>query len=142
MPDQFGSEDLRQHLREEAAPEDAVVVVRGGPSSLPNLRTHALRTQDAFVLDGQPLLGVSVFCALDDLGPASLDALLRRFGSYRVVHLPRAGQLLHAGFDLLPSFRRPHFTLRLETVDDLPRLLDALGPAEPNPYHGRRPRRR
>jgi hypothetical protein len=43
---------------------------------------------------------------------------------------------------LLASFRRPHFTVRLGTIDDLPRLLAALGRAEPNPYHGRRPGRR
>lgn len=96
------------------------------------------------MLDGEPLWGVSVFCALDDVGPASLDALLRRFASYRVVHLPTVRQLLAVGFDLLPSFRRPHFTVRLENDDDdgLDRLLDALGPATANPYHGRqRPRR-
>jgi hypothetical protein len=80
-----------------------------------------------------------VFCALDDVGPASLDALLRRFASYRVVHLPTAGQLAGLGFDLLPSFRRPHFTVRLESHgdEDVQRLLDGLGPARPNPYHGR-----
>jgi hypothetical protein len=134
-------DELRLHLRHEAVPDDAVVVVRGGPSSIANLRTHALRTQNAFVLDGGPLLGVSVFCALDDVGPASLDALLQRFASYRLVHLPRVGQL-RSGFDLLPSFRRPHFTVRIHSLDQLPRLVDALGAAQRNPYHGHRPGRR
>jgi hypothetical protein len=83
-----------------------------------------------------------VFCALDDIGPASLDALLQRFASYRVVHLPRVRQLRMAGFDLLPSFRRPHFTVQIGALDELPRLLEALGTAQPNPYHGRRPGRR
>jgi hypothetical protein len=142
VTDQRGTEELRSHLRDEAVPDDAIVVVRGGPSSIDNLRTHALRTRDAFMLDGRPLLGVSVFCALDDIGPASLQALLQRFGSYRLVHLPRVGQLRGAGFDLLPSFRRPHFTVVVKTLNELPRLLDAVGAAEPNPYHGRRPGRR
>jgi hypothetical protein len=103
-----------------------VVVVRGGPSSVERLREHARRTHDAF-------------CALDDVGTASIDTLLRRFASYRVVHLPTVGQLVAARFDLLPSFRRPHFTVRLEDDGDpsLTRLLDALGPPEANPYHGR-----
>jgi hypothetical protein len=142
VTNQRDTEELRSHLRDEAIPDDAIVVVRGGPSSIANLRTHALRTRDAFMLDGRPLLGVSVFCALDDIGPASLQALLQRFASYRLVHLPRVGQLRGAGFDLLPSFRRPHFTVVVNTLDELPRLLDAVGAAEPNPYHGRRPGRR
>ena len=123
-------------------PDDSIVVVRGGPTSIEKLREHAVRTNGAYVLDGQPLFGVSVFCALDDIGPSSLDGLLQRFAPYRVVHLPLAGQLREAGFELLPSFRRPHFTAKLGTLDELPRLLDALGRAEPNPYHGRRPGRR
>lgn len=131
-------QELRPLLRDERPPSDVVVVVRGGPSSVDRLREHARRTHDAYVLDGEPL-GLSVFCALDDVGAASLDALLRRFASYRVVHLPTVGQLIAFGFDLLPSFRRPHFTVRLEDDGDrsLTRLLEALGPAGANPYHGR-----
>ncbi len=83
-----------------------------GPTTLAKLAQHAQRTHDAYVLDGQTLWGVSVFCALDDIGPSSLTALLRRFASYRAVHLARAGQLRHEGFELLPSFRRPHFTVK------------------------------
>lgn len=77
--------------------------------------------------------------ALDDVGPAALDGLLRRFASYRAVHLPRTGQLRRAGFPLLPSFGRPHYTIRLDGDDPaaLGRLLDALGPAEANKYHRR-----
>lgn len=138
-------QELRPLLRDEIPPGDAVVVVRGGPTSIDRLRDHARRTYDAYVLDGQPLWGVSVFCALDDVGPASLDSLLQRFTSYRVVHLPRVVGLIDSGFNLLPSFGRPHFTIRLESggPQDLQRLLDALGPEEPNPYHGRqRPGRR
>ena len=50
-----------------------------------------------------------------------------------------------AGFPLLPSFGRPHYTIRLDGDDPagLTRLLDALGPAEANKYHRReRPGRR
>jgi hypothetical protein len=86
-----------------------------------------------------------VYCALDDVGPASLDGLLRRFASYRAVHLPRADQLRSAGFVLLPSFARPHYTIRLDGDDPaaLNRLLGVLGPVEANKYHRReRPGRR
>ena len=137
-------QELRPLLREEAPPADGVLVVRGGPSSIERLREHAQRTHDAYAFDGRPFWGVSVFCALDDVGPASLDALLRRFASYRVVHLPTVAQLAAAGFGLLPTFRRPHFTVRLEDAGDpsLTTLLNALGPDRANPYHGRQRRGR
>lgn len=139
MSDRRAREELRPLLRDERPPSDAVVIVRGGPSSVGRLREHARRTHDAYMLDDQPLWGVSVFCALDDVGTASIDTLLQRFASYRVVHLPTVGQLVASGFELLPSFRRPHFTVRLEDDGErsLTGLLEALGPPGANPYHGR-----
>jgi len=133
-------QDLRSLLREETPPADGVLVVRGGPTSIERLADHVQRTHDAYTLDGDPLWGVSVFCAMDDVGPASLDALLRRFASYRVVHLPTVGGVVGAGFDLLPSFRRPHFTVQLADAEPqtLTQMLAALGPVRPNPYHGRK----
>ncbi|MGH9185595.1 MAG: hypothetical protein ACRD0U_07255, partial [Acidimicrobiales bacterium] len=77
-----GRQDIEPLLRDEEPPPNGVVVVRGGPNSIERLLEHAQRTADAYTLDGDPLLGVSVFCALDDVGPGSLDALLRRFASY------------------------------------------------------------
>lgn len=138
MP-QRGWEELRPYLRDERPPDDRIIVVRGGPDTLAKLAVHARRTHDAYVLDGEPLWGISVYCALDDVGPASLDGLLRRFASYRVVHLPRTSQLRRAGFPLLPSFGRPHYTIRLDDGDQagLTRLLESLGPAEANKYHRR-----
>lgn len=118
-----------------------MVVIRGGPSTVAKLRTHSRRTQTYYELDGQPLFGVSVFCALDERGAASLDGLLAsRMVSYPIVHLPTAGALLDAGFELLPSFGRPHYTLRLATVDEpeIERLLDALGPPQPTRIMGAR----
>jgi hypothetical protein len=137
--------ELRRLVRDERPPDDAIVVVRGGPESTSRLREHAERTNERFTLDGQPAWGVSVFCALDDIGEASLPGLLSRFASYRVVHLPTAGEVRRAGFEMLPTFGRPHFTVMMPGADQVTmgRLLDALGAAEPNPYYGgRRPRRR
>ncbi len=137
-PPNAGREELRPRVREERRPNDGVVVVRGGPTTAERLAGHARRTYDAFVLDGQPIWGVSVFCALDDIGPASLEGLLRRFSSYRVVHLPTVGALMTAGFEFLATFGRPHFTVQLSSSDEphLSRLVNALGTAETNPYHG------
>jgi hypothetical protein len=97
------------------------------------------------VLDGQPVLGVSVFAALDDIGPASLDGLLGgKLFTYRVVHLVTAGAVEDAGFSLLPTFGRPHMTLVPVTPGRAADLLTVLGRPEPNPQYGetrRRPRR-
>ncbi len=139
---QVERQELRPSLRDESSPTDGIVVVRGGPTSLAKVLSHAQRTHDAFVLDGRPIWGISVFCALDDLGGASLDSLLHRFASYRVVHLPRGSELRDAGFGLLPTFGRPHYTVTLDGPDQAEPLLAALGKAEPNPYHERRPGRR
>jgi hypothetical protein len=47
------------------------------------------------------------------------------------------GTLVAAGFELLATFRRPHFTIRLHTdsAAEASRLLDAIGPTEANPYN-------
>ncbi len=52
-------DELRRHVRDEQPPADAVIVVRGGPASPERLLEHAIRTHDAFVLDGQPIWGTS-----------------------------------------------------------------------------------
>jgi hypothetical protein len=136
-------DDLRPHLRDEQPRSRDIVVVRGGPDTLAKLAVHARRTRRAYCLDGEPLWGVSVFCALDEVGPASLDGILAgRMATYTLVHTPTVGRLTEAGFDLLPTFGRPHYTIRLpsDTEGELTRLLAALGPAQANPYHGGRPR--
>lgn len=89
-------------------------------------------------------LSATCICG-SDLWPyrgASLDSLLHRFASYRVVHLPRVSELRDAGFGLLPTFGRPHYTVTLDGPDQAEALLAALGKAEPNPYHEQRPGRR
>lgn len=69
------------------------------------------------------------------------DLLEQRFANFRTVYLPTANRLTTRGFELLPTGRSPHFTVRLSLADDdeLKRLHDALGAVEPNPqYAGRR----
>jgi hypothetical protein len=113
-------------------------MLRGGPDNLDKLRRHAARTHRAFVFDGRPVYGVSVFGALDEIGPASIDGLLSgRLATYRWVHRPTAGELTDAGFALLATFARPHYTLVLADLGDdtLQRLVTSLGPAIENPYH-------
>ena len=138
-------EELRPHVRDERPSTIDVVIVRGGPDTLGKLAEHARRTHRAYSLDGLPLWGVSVFCALDTLGPSSLQGLLSgRLSTYRAVHMPTVGQIVEAGFTLLPTFARPHYTLRVRDAnrDELERLLAALGRLRENPYHPQVERRR
>jgi hypothetical protein len=133
-------DELRAQVRIEELRLDSTVALRGGPDSIDKIRRHATRTHRAFMLDGQPVYGISVFCAMDDIGPASLDGLLRtRLTTYRWVHTPTVQQLAEAGFTLLSTFGRPHYTLVLGSIanDELEKLEVALGSPSENPYHQR-----
>jgi len=129
--------EQRPKLRAERPPASTTLVIRGGRDTPEKLRSHALRTARAWSLDGQPLLGISVFAVLDE--PLA-DLLGRRFATFRTVYLPTVGRLDAYGFELLPTAQRPHFTVRLRSADDqeLGRLLEALGAPGPNPAYPRR----
>ena len=126
--------EQRQRLRAEQPPAATALVIRGGRDTADKLRSHVQRTARAWSLDGQPLLGISVFAVLDE----PLDDLLRRrFTTFRTIYLPTVGQLAEHGFELLPTAQRPHFTVRLRRADDqeLGQLLKALGAPQPNPAY-------
>ena len=131
-------EELRTHLRNEPLPAATTILVRGGPDTVSLIRAHARRTNRLYCLDGTPLWGVSVFAALDAIGPVSRDGLLGgRLVTDEHVHTPTVEALQNAGFVLLDTFRRPHFTVRLanDSPDEATGLLSAIGPAEENPYN-------
>ena len=89
--------EQRLRLRAEPPLSEATVLVRGGPDTRDKLARHAHRTARAWSLDGQPLLGISVFAVLD----IPLDELLSaRFATYRTIHMPTAARLLDRGFEL------------------------------------------
>ncbi|MGQ0466382.1 MAG: hypothetical protein ACT4QG_13795 [Sporichthyaceae bacterium] len=133
MPD-----EIRSHVRDEVLPDDATVIVRGGPDSLEKLAQHAARTNRAFLLDGHQLWGVSVFLALDDAGSASAERILAdRMRTYRIVHLTNVAQVRASGIGLLPTFARPRYTLLMRDASarSISALAVALGPGSTNPYH-------
>lgn len=129
-----GRIEQRALLRDERAPAETTVVVRGGSDTRIKLRRHIDRTARAWSLDGRPLLGISVFAVLD----VPLEELLRqRFANFRSIHLLTVAGLARCGFELLATGQRPHFTIRLHQAsdDELDRLLAALGDVQPNPEY-------
>jgi hypothetical protein len=126
--------EQRLRLRAEQPPAATTLVIRGGRDTPDKLRSHVERTARAWSLDGQPLLGISVFAVL---GEPLDDLLRRRFTTFRTIYLPTAGMLALHGFELLPTAQRPHFTVRLRRADDreLGQLLGALGAPQPNPAY-------
>lgn len=128
--------EQRPLLRAEQLSAGTTAVVRGGRDTRDKLRRHAQRTARAWSLDGQPLLGISVFAVLDiSLG----DLLRRRFATFRTIYLFPMASLAEYEFELLPTGQRPHFTVRLLRADnpELDSLLAALGAPQPNPQYAR-----
>jgi len=138
MGDQMTGSRIEQRalLRPERVPQGATIVVRGGSDTRDKLRRHAERTARAWSLDGEPLLGISVFAVLDM--PLE-DLLRRRFANFRSIYLPSAAGLAGHGFELLPTGQRPHYTVRLRRADhpELNLLLAALGDSQPNPQYAK-----
>lgn len=83
------------------------------------------------------MLGISVFVALDDVGPVSERGILAgKLRSYPSLYRSTVGRLTDAGFVLLPTFARPHFTIVLPALEAASDLATALGPLLANPYAG------
>jgi hypothetical protein len=131
-------EELRKRVRTgERAAATASVVIRGGPDTPSLLRTHARRLQRLYVLDGVPVLGISVFVVLEDVGPASERGILAgKLRSYPFIYRSSVGRLETAGFVLVPTFARPHYTVVIPDLGAIDGLASALGSLVPNPYAG------
>lgn len=136
-------EELRDYVRREPPLPGKTVVVRGGIDTVEKLARHATRMSRAFVLDGRVVWGVSAFAMPTD-DPLQHGPLGHDLSSYRRVHMTTAGVLTSAGFELLPTFARPHVTVVIRSLNEIDALLEALGDPSVNPYYDvdRRRRRR
>lgn len=132
-----GRVEQSSRLRDEPPPTDSTIVVRGGRDSVEKLLGHVARAAALWDYHGEPLHGISVFCGLDADGPASIDGVLSTMRSYRDVYIVTVGAVEDAGYELLPTGKRPHFTLhdpnRRSTID-LEAMLDLLGEPQRNPF--------
>ena len=66
--------DLRDSIRDEHIPA-ARMLLRGGPESALKLRRHIERMRRAFLLNGNPVLGIQMFAALDLVGIDSREGI-------------------------------------------------------------------
>ena len=131
-------EELRSRVRRDLPPpDDFQVILRGGPDTASLIRAHARRVNRLFILDGSDVWAISVFVALDDVGTGSAKAILQtKLHSYAHVYLPTVGELRRAGFELLATFSRPHFSVLMPSLETADELVNALGELRLNPYAG------
>lgn len=129
---------IEPHVRDEDAPDDAVLVLRGGPLTAEKLLEHALREQRRFSYRGLPMPSVSVDATIAGW---TVDAILeQRMWTRTSYATATVARLRRAGYVLLPTFEVPHYDLLLPaaTKAGAGTLLSVFGPAERNPYRRRR----
>lgn len=135
-----GLEPVEPFIRAGERPDPgASLVVRGRPLTVEGLLRNADATRCRYSLGGEPLAAVSAEVTADGW---SLDAILagpRMRTRSRYATAPVL-TLLGAGFGLLATFARPHYSVVLPsyTDDTAQLLLDALGPVLPNPHYAGR----
>jgi len=130
-------ERIDEYLRDEVPPDDAVVVVRGGPIAAEKLIEHAQRQARGYTYRGEPMFSISVSLTVTGWDLASL--LAGPLSSRSTYALSTVGTVRAAGFDLLPTYEAPHYDLLLETGEysEAERLLSLFSAPESNPYKRR-----
>lgn len=118
-------------VRDEAPPDDTVVVVRGGLAAADSIRRTA---EVSYTLHG--FYGVSVFLAFD----TTVEDLVRRTPEvspdrYKQLRTTTVGAIRQADFELLATGEWPHYDIVLADLGDetVERLRSCFGPPFANP---------
>ena len=130
-------EPIEPYLRTEVPPDDAIVVVRGGPIAPDKIVEHARRQAREYTYRHAPMYSVSVSLTV---GGWEVDALLAGpLSSRSAFAVSTAGAVRAAGFALLPTYAVPHYDLLLATGEyrEAEALLSLFGSPAPNPYKRR-----
>jgi hypothetical protein len=119
----------RLPLRVERAPDDSAVVIRAGLMAADNVRRSARRTFDLYGVYGISVEGVIDQSVLETCRSSE------RVASYRQIRLSTFGRLSAAGFTVLATFKRPHFTVVLPDLSDVTvaRVTTSFNRPIPNP---------
>lgn len=131
---------IESHLRhDEPLDLDADVVIRGWPLTIEGLLRNADATRRRYSFAGEPLIAVSAEIAVEDW---TVEEILSgpRLRTRRTFATAFAGELVDAGFGLLPSFKAPHYSIQLMsyTESQAEQLIAVLGNTQPNPFFTRR----
>lgn len=130
-------EPIETYLRSEEPPDDAVVVVRGGPVTSEKIVEHARRQAREYSFRNAPMYSISVSLTVPGW---DLSALLAGpLSSRSTFVVSTAGAVRAAGFALLPTYDAPHYDLLLATGEyrEAEALLSLFASSEPNPYKHR-----
>ncbi len=131
-------EAIEQHLRAGPLPDDAFLLLRGGPVTVEKLVEHASRQAREFTLRGGPMASVSVDGTVEGW---TRESLLRdRLWSRSQYATTTVSRVRNAGFEVLATHRAPHFDIVLAdaSAGEAARLLAVFDPAEDNPFKRRR----
>lgn len=135
-------ERLEDVVRPDDPADDLVLLLRGGvyDDDVARIHQQARDLDRRFTWCGGPCYGVSVFAATpeteDQVLARHMDAR-RRY--YRILYRDIAQQLL-----LLPTFRKPHWTVMFDGPDgpQYRLFVDSYGELRDNPHWTRKPGRR
>ncbi len=119
-------------IRVEEPPQDAVVVIRGGPIAAAKLVEQPRRQQAVFTDRGEPMVAVSVDLTIE--GWTIERVLLERMWSTSRYATTRVGRLRRAGYELVATGASPHCSVLLleateQAADD---FLSHFGPTLDN----------
>lgn len=133
-------EPIEDHLREgDELDAGAHLVIRGWPLTIEGLLRNADATRRRYSAGGEPFVAVS---AEVTVGGWDVDSILSgsRLRTRRSYAAATVGEVLSAGFELLPTFSAPHYSVVVAsyTEGQAERLIAVLGEIRPNPHHVRR----
>ena len=130
---------IERHLRSaEVLDPDAHLVLRGSPLTVAGVLANADRTRGRFTLAGDPFLAISVDVTITGWDIERI--LARQLRTRRRYATSRAGALLDAGYDLMPTFSAPHYSLVLPSYTEATaaQLIELFGEVKPNPHYNPR----
>lgn len=125
-------------IRVEALPQEAVVVIRGGPITVAKIVEHARRQQAVFTYRGEPMVAISVDLTIEAW---SVERILReRMWSRSKYATTTVGELRSAGYELVATSAAPHYSVVLPAAssDAAADFLAHFGPTLDNKFKQRR----
>lgn len=125
-------------VRAEDAPDDTVVVIRGGPIATAKIIEHARRQQAVFTYRGDPMIAISVDLTI--AGWTVERILQERMWSRSSYATSTVGELRAAGYELLATSTAPHYSVILpDTTEPVAAAFIAhFGPTLQNQFRQRR----